>query len=460
MSYYTVKAGYTTGIFDNWDECKKATHRYPDADFKKFTTLAEAEAYMNDLDVYDEIIKKDISNGYIVAFCDGSYDKIKSRYSYGVVIIDRDFQEHEIYDFGEDNKYISSNNIVGEVLGVIKAMDWAVSHNYDTLKIYHDYEGLSKWLSGEWKAKSDVAAMFVSEYTHKYADLIQVEFEKVKSHNNNKYNCKADQLAKRAQLNGSYARITGNNWFSIPYFEEEILQTILDLMLEKDPGIQIEKSDNTNFILVKLKLAKNKLSVKLFKGGKESLVVQGANSALFQMFITYINELIPVNEKDVFSHAYKKEIDTVKIDAGMQAICPEFPVDYPENIKRLIRQSLINLNYFEESEDYSQYVFPAFRALEGHMRYLLGKTKNPILSKRTFGIFKKNKVNNAYYLPKSVHIEETTKEKLEECYNFYNANRHTLFHFGEIIGDTAGQTRFIETKDEADELIKKCLSYI
>jgi hypothetical protein len=45
---------------------------------------------------------------------------------------------------------------------------------------------------------------------------------------------------------------------------------------------------------------------------------------------------------------------------------------------------------------------------------------------------------------------------LEACYNFYNSTRHTIFHFGDILG-TADSTRIIGTKTEADELIKECL---
>ena len=204
MSYYAVKAGHVTGIFDNWDECQKATQGYSVPKFKKFATLSEAEAYINDMDIYADAVKNDISNGHIVAFCDGSFDNEKKRYSYGVLIIDKNFKEHEICGSSNNPKYLSSHNIIGEVLGAINAMDWAVSNGYDKLKIYHDYEGLSKWLTGEWDAKSVVASMFVYIYTSKFADLIHVTFEKVKGHSNNKYNDKADKLAKKALTNNFY----------------------------------------------------------------------------------------------------------------------------------------------------------------------------------------------------------------------------------------------------------------
>lgn len=41
------------------------------------------------------------------------------------------------------------------------------------------------------------------------------------------------------------------------------------------------------------------------------------------------------------------------------------PANYPNGIKRLLKQSLINMQYYIESEDYSMYAFPALRALEG-----------------------------------------------------------------------------------------------
>ncbi len=48
------------------------------------------------------------------------------------------------------------------------------------------------------------------------------------------------------------------------------------------------------------------------------------------------------------------------------------PSDYPNGIRRLIKQSIINIKYKLNGDvDYSQYVFCALRALEGHIKYLL-----------------------------------------------------------------------------------------
>jgi len=459
MNYYAVKVGHTIGVFTDWNECLESTKGYSGADYKKFPTFEDAEAYINDIDLFDEKIKEDISNGYIVAFCDGSFDKKRERYAYGVLIIDNNLQEHEICGSSKNAKYISTQNIIGEVLGVINAMDWAVSNNYEKVKIYHDYEGLSKWITGEWKVKSNVAEMFVSLYNNKFSDLLQVEFEKVKGHSNNKYNDKADELAKRALAENSRVPITGNNWFSISYFKAEDLQMIMDLISEEHSEISIEKKVTPNSVCHKLLLSKDKLSVTQFNGGARKLLVQGSESILFQIFITYVNELIGVKGDYVFADAYRKNIDAKKIDTGINTIFPEFPLDYPDSVKRLIRQAIINLNYFIESEDYSQYVFPALRTLETHMKYLFSKVGITITKKNGFNYFDKCQTTNRYYLPSSIISDLEIKEKLENSYNFYNETRHTLFHTGDIMG-MFDDTRIIEDKREADNLIKKCLSYI
>lgn len=459
MKYYAVKTGRTVGVLDSWDTCQKSISGFSGADYKSFNTREEAEAYINNVDVALQNIQADIKQGYVVAFCDGSFDKKKNRYSHGVLIIDSLMQEHEICGSGINTKFISSNNVIGEIFGVIYALDWAVSNGCEKIKIYHDYEGLSKWISGEWKTKSEAAKMFVAIYYKKYADFLKVEFKKVKGHSNNKYNDKADELAKRALSDNARVPIKGDSWFSLQYFGPYELQALLELISDDYAEINIEKSEKVNSTVYKLRLDKYKLMVTLFKNGKKKLLVQGSNTILFQIFITYVYELIGVKADKVIADAYRKSIDSKKIDERVSSICPIFPPDYPENIKRLVRQSIINLSYYMECVDYSQYVFPALRALEGHMKYLFNKAGIKIISKQGFCYFKRNTATNAYYLPATVISDALVRNKLAECYNFFNKTRHTIFHFGDIIGVT-DSTRLIETKSQADELIKECLSYI
>ena len=143
------------------------------------------------------------------------------------------------------------------------------------------------------------------------------------------------------------------------------------------------------------------------------------------------------------------------IDTAFNSACPTFPRNYPQSIKCLIRQSIINMKYYVESDDYSQYAFPALRALEGHIKYLI--TQTGITVGRSFDTFNKDAAGNYIF---TAHISDATaKNKIETCYNYYKAQRDTVFHFGDILGAT-DNTRLIATKDEANEIIQKCISLI
>lgn len=194
-----------------------------------------------------------------------------------------------------------------------------------------------------------------------------------------------------------------------------------------------------------------------FKSKNQKVLIQGENSLLFQIVVSIVTEL-DGNAKiePILSSAYRTTIDSKKIDTAFETIYPSFPAGYPDNIKRLIRQALINLNYYVESEEYSQYAFPALRALEGHMKYLITKAGGTV--GRWFSGFNKDAVTGDYIYTASL-TDTRQKSQIEKCYNYYKAVRDTVFHFGDIMGST-DSTRMLETKAEADEIITKCFSLI
>lgn len=198
MKYYAVKKDSGNAIYTSWDECKSAISGEKGVKYKSFSTLDEAKAYLEDSDIWKETIANDIKKGFVVSFCDGSFDRSLKRYSYGAVIIDLNFNEHFINGYGDNEKYLSSHNVAGEVFGVLNSLDWAKKNGCKKIKIYHDYNGLSKWVMGEWKANSDIAKTLKKEFEDNYKNEMEVVFEKVKGHSNNKYNDKADALAREA----------------------------------------------------------------------------------------------------------------------------------------------------------------------------------------------------------------------------------------------------------------------
>lgn len=457
MKVYAVKKGKTTGIFESWAECQAATAGYSGAEFKSFVTKEEAEAYLQDKDIWAERIAQDNADGFAVAFTDGSYDDQYKRYAYGVLLIAPDGTRAEVCGYGDNPKFIESKNIIGEIFGVINALDWAVSNGYERIRIYHDYEGLPKWISGEWEAKTNSSKMFLSLFTSKYDGLITAEFIKVPGHSNIEMNDTADRLAKSALVSCKKEPIKGENWYSVPNFKKQDFDALIELMQEADPNIHFTYTDVGTKHVYRFTYGKDNVTVSLFKSGNKKLLVQGKNTFLFQVIAAYIIEVEEGSSvEQLLGSAYRLSIKKDEINEAFSLIEASLKPDCPEGIKRLIRQSLVNLKYYVYAEDYSQYAFPALRALEGHIKYLIQSTGRIV--GRSFDCFNKDTATNMYFYTPPI-ADSVKKLAIETCYNYYKSQRDTTFHFGDILG-AADSTRAMTKKEDADEIIKECLRLI
>lgn len=191
--FYAVRKGRKTGIFYDWDDCKSQVSGVSKAEYKSFKTLEEAEQYL----LEDTITGQD--DNCIVAYVDGSYNKHTKEFSFGIVLFDNQ-QELHFYKKFNDIELSKMHNVAGEIKGAEAAMKYAVEHGFSKIIIYHDYEGISKWCTGEWKTNKDGTKAYKAFYDSLKSKL-KVEFIKVKSHSNNKYNDLADKLAKQAIFN-------------------------------------------------------------------------------------------------------------------------------------------------------------------------------------------------------------------------------------------------------------------
>lgn len=96
----------------------------------------------------------------------------------------------------DDPQICNMRNVGGELFGAITAMMFARQHEEcDTLILYYDYNGISKWATGEWKRNNPYTVKYKELYDELKKEL-RIIFRKVKAHSGNKYNEKADALAK------------------------------------------------------------------------------------------------------------------------------------------------------------------------------------------------------------------------------------------------------------------------
>lgn len=194
--FYAVKKGRKEGIFTTWDECKEQIYKYPNAVYKSFLNLKDAENYL-----YDNVIDNNSDNliddiDAMTAYVDGSFNVKTSIYGYGAVIIynGNKISLSESYD---NAIYANARNVAGEVFGAMAAVNVALEKKCKNLNIYYDYAGIENWALGAWNANQELSKKY-AEFMKISMKQINIKFIKVKAHSGNTLNDEADKLAKSA----------------------------------------------------------------------------------------------------------------------------------------------------------------------------------------------------------------------------------------------------------------------
>lgn len=190
MKYYAVKKGRNPGIYTSWDSCLEEVKGYSGAIYKSFKTLEEANEFMTG--IKEEI---EIGKNAVIAYVDGSYNQKLKVYGAGVVYI-TDGEEIELMK-SFDDAYHTHRNVAGEVKASELAIAKAIEEKKNQIVIYHDYQGISSWATGEWKANNDLTKAY-KKFIEDAKKNIEIDFVKVKGHSNDEYNDRADGLAKQA----------------------------------------------------------------------------------------------------------------------------------------------------------------------------------------------------------------------------------------------------------------------
>ena len=176
---YAVRKGHKTGLFETWAECQKATSGYSGAEFRGFTDREEAMAFLQ-MSTTANVSKDEekeaagiveVPENMVIAYVDGSCDP----------------------------EGVKIRNVAGEMLGAMNAVQWAKEHEYPAVEIRYDYEGVEKWVTGVWRAKTPLTSKYAA-HMQEAAEQIKISFCKVAAHTGNHYNEEADQLAKSALL--------------------------------------------------------------------------------------------------------------------------------------------------------------------------------------------------------------------------------------------------------------------
>lgn len=210
--YYAVKKGRVPGIFHTWEECRASVEGYPGAEYKGFARLDEAQEYMGITGSRpgggiglqpEKAAGPDVPlPGTLKAYVDGSFDISLKKYAFGCVFILPDGRTYTEYGNGDNEQSLQLRNVTGEMLGAMYAVKVAMANGYSGVELCYDYEGIEKWVTGRWRAKTDLTAKY-AKAMREWGESIEIAFTKVTAHTNVYYNEMADQTAKTGLREGN-----------------------------------------------------------------------------------------------------------------------------------------------------------------------------------------------------------------------------------------------------------------
>jgi ribonuclease HI len=186
-NFYAAIFADHSKIYKNWTECSAAVRGVSGVRFKGFETRKEAEAFVSG---FEDVPEEQTDTIYI--YVDGSFSDALPYAGWGMVVVKNN---QEVFSQnGRTPHKALSRNIDGELEGAHQAIDWAFKNKIAAV-ICHDYEGIARWALGDWKANSQVAKNYQKAIETK---LSHIRFCKIAAHTGNKWNERADELAKQA----------------------------------------------------------------------------------------------------------------------------------------------------------------------------------------------------------------------------------------------------------------------
>lgn len=486
--FYAVKVGKIPGIYGTWSEAEEQVKGVSGAVYKSFFTEKEAIEYIsceeikscenlsdeiNDINKKIEEEIKNLQDGEVIAFVDGSYcvvDEIE-KYSFGVVLLTND-SENNLYRAFANKTYMESRNILGEIEGVKQAISWAIKNEKREIKIFYDYIGIEKWATGEWKPRVHVSQEYC-KFLSDNSKLINIEFEHVKAHSGIFYNEKADELASRALLSQGYKTYNDGSIYFVGFQKKDWLGMIELLNNEVNEEyinyrINVEESSPKAYMdKLLLTLDDQRVIINCYKGEKS--YVQGKQSFLFQRIISLAIEKLPTEDAviEVLNTYHALTVKDHELENAFSVVMPNFPINEADTkLRNTLLSAVYNTLIKGLMPDYTFLVTPLFRAMEFYLHRILHDKlgndttrtgRNGKFIGNNFGYFSRNEATNKFeYNSDKADLSPEQMDFLNELYNKYNEIRHPYSHWAENSVDT----EVITDLQTAQDLILEGLKFL
>lgn len=149
------------------------------------------------IDEYLSMLDNNFDN-YINLYVDGSYNKKEEVYSYAFLVVKNMDILYKRYGTKKEPKGSKTKHIAGELKAVIEGIRCIKHKKYFNVIIHYDFKGIADLaLLNECKGRKDTTIKYQDFIKHNMK-ILNIVFNKVKSHSGNYFNDEVDKLCKRA----------------------------------------------------------------------------------------------------------------------------------------------------------------------------------------------------------------------------------------------------------------------
>lgn len=199
---------------------------------------------------------------------------------------------------------------------------------------------------------------------------------------------------------------------------------------------------------------KDKLIIKYFDKN-QSMQVQGKPLLLYSDLVLILCDLLP------YEDIVKYQLEVLSIDRDILSVRKELEARIPhvysslnDSLMAIITPSIAIRNLEIELEDYSMFVMPVLRGLEGYLKQAF-LTCKVCIDKNGFGsYFDKDQITQKFSLKSKYQAAFGVKSsQFVEIYSYYHLRRHQIFHV-----DSTIITSKLLSKTEATEILGEVLN--
>ncbi|NLD35868.1 MAG: hypothetical protein GX654_03280 [Desulfatiglans sp.] len=239
---------------------------------------------------------------------------------------------------------------------------------------------------------------------------------------------------------------------------DENFDQLLAFLCEDRNAEVVNDDVRTNQRIIKIK-SQFSDEITLTYYSNKTVLVQGKPLSLYVDVKLFFYETLSLEE------VVEKESEEYNIDIKVNDIRHEFvqlmPNAYPyleEKVIKVITPSLSLLKLNIQLEDYSSFVFPVLKGLEGYIKQILRDkgSDNSVRFVSSLGCLFKPRIDELQDFAKLDIACDKTCEVIEKSYSYWKSKRHPYFHMDRHIE----MTPILYKKEDAEAIVYETLTLI